>query len=158
MWVIHQTTCTECPAGCGMLVKGREGRPIKLEGDPDHPISSGGLCIRGQASLGRLYHPERVREPLARGADGSWEPISWNDALARIRNALSGASGNGRNIYLSSRTTGSLAQLVDEFAASQNVELLPDLELFSSVKRTMFFTSGERFPDSTSTKRISSLR
>ena len=128
MWVVHQTTCTECPAGCGMLVKGREGRPIKLEGDPDHPISRGGLCIRGQASLGRLYHPERVREPLVRAADGNWEPISWEDAIARVHNSL---SGTGANVYLSNRTTGSLAQLVGEFAASQNVEKLPDLELFS---------------------------
>ena len=128
MWVVHQTTCTECPAGCGMLVKGREGRPIKLEGDPDHPISRGGLCIRGQASLGRLYHPERVREPLVRAADGNWEPISWEDAIARVHNSL---SGTGANVYLSNRTTGSLAQLVGEFAASQNVEKLQDLELFS---------------------------
>jgi molybdopterin-containing oxidoreductase family iron-sulfur binding subunit len=131
MWVVHQTTCTECPAGCGVLVKGREGRPVKLEGDPDHPINRGGLCMRGQASLGRLYHQERLREPLARGADGSWEPISWNAALDRISNALVESRGGSRNVYLSSRTTGSLAQLLDEFAASLNVERLPDLELFS---------------------------
>jgi len=131
MWVVHQTTCTECPAGCGMLVKGREGRPVKLEGDPDHPISRGGLCMRGQASLGRLYHPERLREPQLRGANGNWEPISWDAALGRIRDALVESPSGQRNVYLSGRTTGSLARLVDEFSATLSVERLPDLELFN---------------------------
>ncbi len=131
MWVVHRTTCTECPAGCGVLVKGREGHPVKLEGDPEHPISHGGLCIRGQASLGRLYHPERLREPQARDSDGNWTPISWNAALERVNDALAEAGNESRNVFLSGRTTGSLSSLIDEFGARLNVERLPELELFS---------------------------
>ena len=128
-WVIHQTTCTECPAGCGLLVRGREGRPIKLEGDPDHPVSQGGLCMRGQASLGRLYHPERIREPLARSGS-NWEPITWDEAIQRVSTALAD-SGGTRNLYLSGRTTGTLARLIDQFAANQRVEVLPEFEIFN---------------------------
>ena len=45
------TTCRECPAGCGVLARSREGRVVKLEGNPDHPVNGGALCARGQAGL-----------------------------------------------------------------------------------------------------------
>ena len=51
----YATTCTGCTAGCGMLAKVRDGRPIKLEGNPQHPVSRGGLCAVGQASILGLY-------------------------------------------------------------------------------------------------------
>ena len=47
----YASTCRECPVGCGLLVKTREGRAIKVEGNPAHPINQGALCARGQASL-----------------------------------------------------------------------------------------------------------
>jgi hypothetical protein len=47
----YSTACRECPAGCGMVVRTREGRAIKLEGNPQHPLGQGGLCARGQAGL-----------------------------------------------------------------------------------------------------------
>src|SRR5258706_10822512 len=47
----YASTCRECSEGCGVLVKTREGRAIKVEGNPDHPLSQGALCARGQASL-----------------------------------------------------------------------------------------------------------
>ncbi|MBI5061984.1 MAG: 4Fe-4S dicluster domain-containing protein [Desulfatitalea sp.] len=52
----YATTCRECPAGCGVLAKNREGRVIKLEGNPLHPVNLGKLCARGQAALQGLYH------------------------------------------------------------------------------------------------------
>src|SRR3989338_3356201 len=65
----YSSTCTECPAACGILVKTREGRPIKLEGNPDHPVNEGGLCARGQASLLNLYDPDRLKGPLQKVGD-----------------------------------------------------------------------------------------
>lgn len=47
----YATTCRECPAGCGMHVRVREGRAVKVEGNPLSPFNGGGLCARGQASL-----------------------------------------------------------------------------------------------------------
>src|SRR5262249_15550002 len=47
----YATTCQECSTGCGVVAKTREGRPIKLEGNVDHPVNRGKLCARGQASL-----------------------------------------------------------------------------------------------------------
>ncbi|MGD0201894.1 MAG: twin-arginine translocation signal domain-containing protein, partial [Bryobacteraceae bacterium] len=51
----YRTTCRECPAGCGLEARVREGRVHKVEGNPGHPVNGGGLCARGQASVQGLY-------------------------------------------------------------------------------------------------------
>jgi anaerobic selenocysteine-containing dehydrogenase len=63
----YATTCDECPAGCGIIAKVREGRVIKLEGNPASPINQGAICARGQAGLQGLYNPDRLRAPMLRG-------------------------------------------------------------------------------------------
>ena len=86
--VWYASTCRECPAGCGVHVKTREGRPIKLEGNPDHPINKGRLCARGQASVERTYHPDRYHGPQHRSASGQLEGVSWDEALAQVAAAI----------------------------------------------------------------------
>ncbi len=71
----YASTCGGCPAGCGLLVKTRDGRPIKLEGNPDHPLSQGGLCAVGQASLLGLYDSLRLRHPLKNGQEATWDEV-----------------------------------------------------------------------------------
>jgi molybdopterin-containing oxidoreductase family iron-sulfur binding subunit len=56
----YATTCRECAAACGLIAETRDGRAIKLEGNPDHPLNHGALCARGQASLQGLYNPDRL--------------------------------------------------------------------------------------------------
>ena len=85
----YATTCSECSAGCGIIAKVREGRVIKLEGNPADPISQGAICARGQAALQGLYNPDRLDQPHMRGGGGlhaiSWEKASsaFNDNLRR---------------------------------------------------------------------------
>ncbi|MDO8643884.1 MAG: hypothetical protein Q7S00_02815, partial [bacterium] len=69
----YSSTCQECPSACGLLVKTREGRPIKLEGNPEHPVNEGGLCARGQASILNLYDPERLKKPLRGQEEMEWD-------------------------------------------------------------------------------------
>src|SRR5512145_1089707 len=69
--VFYASSCLECSTGCGLHVRTREGRPIKLEGNPEHPVNRGALCARGQAGIGRTYRTGRYRQPLERQADGS---------------------------------------------------------------------------------------
>ncbi len=71
----YATTCAGCSAGCGVLAKNRDGRPIKLEGNPDHPISKGGLCAIGQATLLGLYDSQRLMSPLANGKAATWDEV-----------------------------------------------------------------------------------
>jgi molybdopterin-containing oxidoreductase family iron-sulfur binding subunit len=79
----YASTCDACRAGCGVLVKSYDGRPIKLEGNPEHPVSRGGLCAAGQASLLGLYDRLRVQYPLSEGRETTWDEID-RDVRARL--------------------------------------------------------------------------
>src|SRR6056297_3167495 len=72
--VWYASTCMECPAGCGVIVKNREGRVVKLEGNPHHPVNRGKLCIRGQAALQGIYDPDRLTAPLLK-TNGTFKEI-----------------------------------------------------------------------------------
>jgi molybdopterin-containing oxidoreductase family iron-sulfur binding subunit len=125
------STCTECPAGCGAQARVRDGRPVKLEGIPGHPVSDGGLCVRGQASLYRLFHPERLRGPVAR-SEGKHRPIGWEKAFSLVAESLEESRKEGRrSLFLSERTTGTLSRLIDAFCDRLKVERLPEFEVYA---------------------------
>lgn len=71
----YASSCGACPAGCGLLVKNRDGRPIKLEGLDEHPVSQGKLCAVGQASILGLYDSRRFQQPLKTGEQTTWEQL-----------------------------------------------------------------------------------
>lgn len=93
----YATTCRECPAGCGVLAANREGRIVKLEGNPLHPVNRGTLCARGQAALQGLYHPDRATRPRLRAAGGG-RTLSFGEAEALIcqKARAIGCPGQGR--------------------------------------------------------------
>ena len=98
----YATVCGECPAGCGMIVRTREGRPVKVEGNPAHPVNRGTLCIRGQASLQGLYNPDRFTGPCRRRTTSAaagqsvLEDASWDDAQGTFVEQLQAARDTGR--------------------------------------------------------------
>ncbi|MEA2697460.1 MAG: hypothetical protein QOI66_1731, partial [Myxococcales bacterium] len=101
------TTCGACPSSCALLVKQRDGRPIKIDGNPDSPLFGGGTCATGQASLLSLYDGDRLRGPLWHG-----QPISWTEIDEKIGASLSalaaaGGEKSGRRIVLLSGTISS---------------------------------------------------
>ncbi|MDO8433411.1 MAG: 4Fe-4S dicluster domain-containing protein [Candidatus Binatus sp.] len=91
------TTCSECPAGCGVIARIREGRVIKLEGNPSDPIGRGSLCARGQAALQGLYNPDRLAHPQLRGERGALAQISWQSAEQLFAAKLAAASKAGKD-------------------------------------------------------------
>ena len=111
---LYATTCRECAAGCGLHAKVREGRVIKLEGNPESPVNRGRLCARGQAALQGVYNPDRVTDPLARNAQGVLEKVSWEDALARLGARVKEARGKGL-VFVTGQEAGSFGDLVDEW-------------------------------------------
>ncbi len=134
------TTCSECPANCGLQVRVDEKIyqeirglfPTKLEGVEKHPINLGGLCVRGQAGLFRLYHPDRLKRPMMRDEQGNWRVTTWNEAYSRIRDELKEATTSGMpNVYLSSRTSGTLSRLITQFCQELTIERLPEYETYS---------------------------
>ncbi|BAE85315.1 molybdopterin-dependent oxidoreductase [Desulfitobacterium hafniense] len=75
------------PVGCGMILTVKEGRLIKVEGDPEHPITNGRLCVRCLTLPEYTHHPQRVIYPMKRlGAKGEnkWQRISWDEAWDTI--------------------------------------------------------------------------
>ncbi len=93
----YATTCRECSAGCGLVVRTMQGRAIKAEGNPNNPVNLGKTCARGQATLEGLYNPNRIRGPIqhSRGQslyDSNWqdvkENLSWDEAVQTVADAL----------------------------------------------------------------------
>jgi len=115
----YRTTCRECPAGCGMNIRTREGRAIKAEGSPLSPVSHGALCARGQASLHGLYNPDRIPQALARAA-GGLQALTWDEAEQRLADALN--QNRGRSVLLTEGLTGTLDTLIDQFCAAFDIE------------------------------------
>lgn len=73
-----------------------DGHAIKVEGDPDHPISQGRLCARGRLLIDHLYHPARLNYPVKRvGERGAnqWQRISWDQALDEVAARLANLRG-----------------------------------------------------------------
>jgi anaerobic selenocysteine-containing dehydrogenase/Fe-S-cluster-containing dehydrogenase component len=113
----YASTCNECPAGCGVLVKTREGRAIKVEGNPAHPVNEGKLCGRGQASMQGLYDPDRVKSPMVKEG-GTWKAITWDDALKRVGDRVAAAKGGGRIALVTANATGSFEALAGEWTSA----------------------------------------
>ncbi len=110
------STCRECPAGCGVLAKQREGRIVKLEGNPEHPVNRGGMCARGHAALQGLYHPDRLKSPMLKDATGAWKAVSWDEALKIAGDKLGQA--RGKLALVTGNATGSLHKLSAAWAAA----------------------------------------
>ncbi|MGE0616763.1 MAG: 4Fe-4S dicluster domain-containing protein [Bacteriovoracia bacterium] len=121
----YASTCQECSTGCGTLVKTREGRPIKLEGNPDHPLNRGGLCSKGQASVLGLYDPDRLRHPMAGGNKATWDQLD-GEIMKKLR-----ANGKGVRILSDEVIGPSTTALIGEFlrglggSSAQHIEFEP---------------------------------
>lgn len=90
--------CQLCSTVCGIIGHVKDGRVIKLEGNPNDPNSRGHLCARGHAGLNHLYHPERLLYPLKRvgkRGEGKWKRISWDEALDEIAAKLKAVRESG---------------------------------------------------------------
>jgi molybdopterin-containing oxidoreductase family iron-sulfur binding subunit len=113
----YASTCRECPNACALVVKTREGRPIKVDVNPDDLVSSAGLCMRGQASLNRTYDAFRFKGPMLRDGD-RFVPIGWEQALALLAEKLAPAAATGQVAFLGRNETGTLDALIDQFLAA----------------------------------------
>ncbi|WP_334154711.1 molybdopterin-containing oxidoreductase family protein [Tepidimonas sp.] len=90
--VVYGACPHDCPDTCAFVTTVRDGRAVRLQGNPDHAQTGGVLCTKVSRYLERVYHPERLLQPLRRvGPKGSgrFEPVTWEAALddiaARLR-------------------------------------------------------------------------
>lgn len=86
---IFPSVCSlDCPDQCGLLVHKKDGKIVKVEGDPDHPVTKGNICNKVRNVPARIYDENRIKHPLKRiGAKGEGEftEISWDEALHTIK-------------------------------------------------------------------------
>ena len=83
----------DCPDTCAMLVTVDDGRAVAVRGDPEHPFTRGGLCVKVNNYEQRVYSSDRVLYPLKRsGPKGTSQfgRVSWDEALETIRERWTG--------------------------------------------------------------------
>ncbi len=84
---VIRSVCADCHVGCGVLVHVKDGKIIKLEGNPEHPTNQGMMCPKGLAAKQHVYNPKRLLYPMKRmgkRGEGKWQRISWDEALDTI--------------------------------------------------------------------------
>jgi anaerobic selenocysteine-containing dehydrogenase len=87
----YATTCRECAAGCGLVVRTMQGRAIKTEGNQNNPVNLGKTCGRGQATLQGLYNPDRIQNPRKnKRGEKTHTDIDWEAATGVVADALKG--------------------------------------------------------------------
>ena len=113
----------------GILIKTREGRPVKIDGNPDHPVSRGKINAIVQASLLGLYDPDRLQNPLKKEGSGEFTKTDWKQVDGEIVNALN----TGKNIAI---VTGSVVspttkKVLDDFSAKYSRTKVYSYELYN---------------------------
>jgi anaerobic selenocysteine-containing dehydrogenase len=112
---IVKSTCRGCHGVCGVRLHMKDGKLVKVTGDPDSLTSRGFLCVKGKSAPELLYHPDRLKYPLKRvgeRGENKWQRITWDEALDTVAEKLLqvkqeygaesivGARGTGRPYYV----------------------------------------------------------
>ncbi len=143
--VVYASTCQECSSGCGLHVRTREARPVKLEGNPDHPVNRGALCARGQAGIGRTFSPDRYRSPMERDASGGTVAVEWKQATGKLAERL--ARAQGKVAVLGATTGPTLDALIGRWleAVGGGIQVVYEpfaLEAHAEATRAVFGSAG----------------
>lgn len=123
----YASTCTGCSNHCGILIKTREGRPIKIDGNPDDPVSLGKICAIGQASILNLYDPERYRKPLKRNG-ANFSEIKWQEAFNELLSKVKLANNSGSEIAI---LTGKIQSPSQKRLLEQLIQKYPTTKIYS---------------------------
>ncbi len=141
----YASTCRMCPAGCGIIVRIMNGRALKIEGNPEHPLNQGKLCARGQAGLQLLYNPDRLNAPVVQASRGShqFRAIAWEEGIntlfAKLQDAggqvavLGGSSMSGHLYDILGRLTGAIGAsapvIYDPLVSMNGYTALKDVDM-----------------------------
>lgn len=124
------STCGMCQAGCGIIVRTREHKANKIEGNPLHPVNRGALCARGQAGLEVLYNPDRIKGPMKRvgeRGEGKWEEISWEEAIKSVAEKLREIKSQGqanRVVFATNDLDGVTGVALSALVSAYDAEIL----------------------------------
>jgi len=131
------STCKLCPGACGIKVRLVGSLPVKIEGNPLHPVNQGGICPLGAAGLQFLYSPSRITTPLRRVGErggGNWQEITWQEAVAELVDKLRDLRANGKPhtvACINGQRHGTMSGLLKRFLkayGSPNYICMPSIE------------------------------
>ena len=109
------TTCRECSAACGLIVRTREGRAIKAEGNPRHPVNEGRICLQGQSALQGLYSPSRAAAPVE-GKGEERRGITWKEGKKQLAEKLKELQGQRDGIlFIGPPRSGTFMQMMNKW-------------------------------------------
>ena len=133
----YASTCNGCAQACGILVKTREGRPIKIDGNPDHPVNRGKICSTGQASILNLYDPYRLRAPEFGAASGKSGTLTWKQADVEIIGHLDNCTQKSKEIalVLHSVLSPTAAKVLGDFRAKYPTTRVYTYDVFNDANR-----------------------
>jgi len=145
------TVCRICPAGCGVLARVVDGRAVKIEGNPAHPLNHGKCCLRANAALQVLYDPDRVQGPLRRigeRGENKWELVSWEAAISQVLNRLGEIQGQGKEhalLFLHNASPGHVNELIYRFCWAFGSPNVVNGDGWEAERAANFLTQG--WPD-----------
>ncbi|HSG44505.1 MAG TPA: molybdopterin-dependent oxidoreductase [Anaerolineales bacterium] len=113
----YATTCRECAAACGLVVRTMQGRAIKVEGNASNPVNLGKTCARGQATLHGLYNPDRVENPTNQNRGSNPSQMDWDAAIQIVSDALKN-NDPSEIAFLMGMAPDHLFDLVSDLAAA----------------------------------------
>jgi anaerobic selenocysteine-containing dehydrogenase len=143
--------CALCEAGCGIIVRTREHKASKIEGNPLHPVNRGALCARGQAGLQALYNPDRISSPLRRAGErgaGQFEQISWDEAIKTLAGRLREIKARGAAdsvVFLSGASLAVSRLAAERFMSAYGARLLVSAHEAASSPSTLFDIAGASY-------------
>ncbi len=88
---VVRTQCFDCHSKCGVLIHVKANDIVKIEGDPNHPVSKGMLCCKALSAQQIHTHPDRLKYPMKRKGprgSGEWERISWDEAFDMVEDNM----------------------------------------------------------------------
>jgi len=146
-----ESVCTLCSGGCGITVRLVGGRPVKIEGNPDHPVNKGSLCPKGFSGLQYLYGPSRVPSPMKREGkrgEGKWKKISWDEALAAVTKELADLrrAGNPQSVACITGTDqGTIPSLIGRFlTAYGSPNFIRSATAQDAIEQAIYLTQGKQ--------------
>jgi anaerobic selenocysteine-containing dehydrogenase len=163
----YATTCRECAAGCGLIVRTFQGRALKVEGNASHPLNLGKTCARGQATLHGLYNPDRVEGPVKISRRGvgkeDWASVKeglranmdWEAAVKVVADALTNHKPD-EIAFLMGLAPDHLFDLVTDFAKATGINapirfgalsMFESRAALSKAAESLFSQSGMPFFD-----------
>lgn len=119
----YATTCRECATACGVLAEVRDGRPIKLEGNPDSAVNKGAICATGLSAVQGLYNPDRFRSPMVREG-AALKPTTWDKAYELLAQKLGEVKSKGQAgnvVFLNQHESGTFPGFLDQWLSANGM-------------------------------------